>query len=259
MRVDEFVDHSLIGDFDFLELQAHAMTPVAPGDAALGIDVPLRTRQPESEPDLRAALEWARGADGDAAATEVQCQRRGDCVAESVGNGNAEHDARAAASVEVVGKQMRRERRKDVLHRAVFVDVAGHAESRKRAHFLRCRDRAAEHQDRQTAVVELSNAADEIDASGVWEAKIDDQQIELSQVGADPCEQLGCALHGDGAMAGGLERGFEPVAHECRIVGDEYGFSARGAGHHAGSPTEMYRNATRKAIARVGEFSRYSL
>ena len=69
---------------------------------------------------------------------------------------DAEHDARAAAAVEVVGEQVRRERRQDVLHRAVLVDVAGDAERRQLAHFVGAGDRAAEDQDRQPPVVELA-------------------------------------------------------------------------------------------------------
>ena len=45
-------------------------------------------------------------------------------------------DARAAAAVEAVGEQVRRERRQDVLHRAVFVDVSGDAERGELADFV---------------------------------------------------------------------------------------------------------------------------
>ena len=66
--------------------------------------------------DLRCRLERAGRADGDAAVTEVERQRRGDGVAEAVLNRDAEHDARAAAPVEVVGEEVRRQRRQNVLH-----------------------------------------------------------------------------------------------------------------------------------------------
>src|SRR5687767_12775316 len=41
MRVDELVDGGLILRFDFLELQAHAVSPIAPGDPRFGVDVAL--------------------------------------------------------------------------------------------------------------------------------------------------------------------------------------------------------------------------
>jgi hypothetical protein len=47
---------------------------------------------PEADLDLGAALERAGRADGDAAVTEVERQRRGDGVAEAVLNRDAEHD-----------------------------------------------------------------------------------------------------------------------------------------------------------------------
>src|SRR5918992_925887 len=50
---------------------------------------------------------------------------------------DADDDARARAAVEVVGKQMGSNRGKNVLHRAIFVDVAGDAKRRELAHFVR--------------------------------------------------------------------------------------------------------------------------
>ena len=161
---------------------------------ALGVDVPLRSRHAEADLDLRAALERAGGADGDAAVTEVERQRRGDRVAEPVLNRDAEHDPRAAAAVEVVGKQVRRERRQDVLHGAVLVDVAGDAERGELAHFVGARDRAAEDQNRQPPFVELADRADQVDARRVRQPQIEDDQIDLCKIGADPRQQLGRAL-----------------------------------------------------------------
>src|SRR5687767_9072635 len=101
--VDEVVDDALMGGLDPFELNAHADPAVAPGDAAFGVDVALGAGHPEAHLDLRTALERAGRADGDAAVTEVEGQRRGDGVAEAVLDGNAEHDAWTAAAVEVVG------------------------------------------------------------------------------------------------------------------------------------------------------------
>src|SRR2546422_3201203 len=102
MRIDKLVDGTLIDGVDLLELQSHAVSAIAPGHAAFRIDVALGARQPEAQPHLRTAFERAGGADGDAAAAEVQGERRGDGVAEAIRDGNAEHDARAGAPVEVV-------------------------------------------------------------------------------------------------------------------------------------------------------------
>src|SRR3954462_1776157 len=84
MSVHEVVDDRLVGRIDLLELDAHADTPVAPGDAPFGVDVALGPWHPESHADLEAAVEGARGANGDAAAAQVQRQRRRDGIAEPV-------------------------------------------------------------------------------------------------------------------------------------------------------------------------------
>ena len=139
----------------------------------------LRSGHPEADLDLRAAVERAGRADGDAAVAQIQRQRRGDRVAEAVLDRDAEHDARAAAAVEVVGEQVRRERRQDVLHRAVLVDVAGDAERGELAHFVGAGDRAAEDQNRQPAVVELADRAHQLDARRVRQPQIEDDQIDL--------------------------------------------------------------------------------
>ena len=182
MCVDELVDRGLILRFHFVELQAHAVATVGPGDSSFGIDVALGARQPEAKANFRGVLERARGSDRDAAAAEVQRQRCGDRVAEAVGDGDAEHHARAATAVEVVGEQMRCKRRQNVLHGAVLVHVAGDAQRRKLAHFFGARNRSAENQDRQPSVIKLTDAAHQVHAGGVRQTQIDDQQIEL---GAD--------------------------------------------------------------------------
>ena len=234
MCVDEFVDGGLIRGSTLSNCRPMPCRRSLHGDAALGVDVALRARQPEAEPHLRAVVERARGPDGDAAAAQVQRQRRGDGVAEAVRDRNAEHHARAAAPVEVVGEQVRRQRRQDVLHGAVLVHVAGDAQRRQLAHFVGVGDRAAEDQDRQPAAVQLADAADEIDTGGVGQAQIDDEQIDLGEVGAHPREQLDGALDRHGAVARRLQRGLEAVSDERGVVGDEDGLGARrGSAHEA--------------------------
>ena len=232
MRVDEFVDSGLILRLDLLELQSHAVAAIAPRDAAFGVDVALGTGQAVSKPHLRAILERAGGANRDAAAADVQRERSGDGVAESIRDGNAEHDARAAAAIEVVGKQVWRERRQNVLHRTVFVDVAGDAQRRQFAYFFGAGDRAAENENGQPPIVEPPDASHELDARGVRQPEVDDEEIDLRLIGAHAREQLGRALDGDGAMAGAFERGLETVADERSVVGNQDGLCARGASGH---------------------------
>ena len=162
-----------------LELDAHADATIAPRDATL----PRRRRVSSQavrkrDLDLGAAVERAGRSDGDAAAAEIQRQRRCNRVAETVLNGNAEHHARAAAAVEIVGEQVRRKRRQDVLHRAVLVHVAGDAERRELAHLVCAGNRAAEDQDRQPAAVELADRSDQIDARRVRQPEIENEQID---------------------------------------------------------------------------------
>ena len=232
MRVDELVDGGLIGGVDFVELQAHAVAAIAPRDAPLGIDVLLRARQPEAQSHLGAVFEWAGGPDGDAAQAQVQRQCRRDGIAEAIRDGDSEHHARAAAAVEVIGKQMRRQRRQDVLHGAVFVHVTGDAERRQIAHFFGVGDRAAENEDRQALPIELADAAHEVDTRGVGQAQIDHEQVQLGQIGAHAPEQLHGALDGHRAVPGGLQRCFETVSDERGVVGDEDGLGARRRSAH---------------------------
>ena len=127
---------------------------------------------------------------------------------------------------------MRRERRQDVLHGAVFVHVAGHAERRELPDFVRARNGAAENQQRQPAVVELADRADQVDAGRVGQPQIQDDQVDLVEVGADAREELGRALHRNRFVTGAFERRAKPIPHERRVVGDDDGFGGdRGTGH----------------------------
>ena len=156
---------ALVGRIDFLELDAHADAAVAPRDARLRRRCPSSSRACRKRTLILAPLSsglvvrmamppWLRLSVSAAAMVlpNRYCDR------------DAEHDARAAAAVEVVGEQVRRQRRQDVLHGAVLVDVAGDAERRELAHFVGARDRAAEDQDRQPAVVQLADRPDQLDA-----------------------------------------------------------------------------------------------
>src|SRR5688572_331944 len=147
MRVDELVDEALIGRLDLVELQPHAVAAIAPRDASFGVDVALRSGKAKSDSNPGAVVERAGRADCNAATAQVQRERGGNSVPEPVCDRNAQHDARTATTIEVVGEQMRRERRENVLYSAVFVDVARDSKRGKLAYLFGARDRAAENED----------------------------------------------------------------------------------------------------------------
>src|SRR3954466_16005453 len=255
VRVDEVIDDRLVGGIDDLELDAHADAAIAPRHVPLGVDVLLRSGHAEADLDLRRTLERAGRPDGDAAVAEVQRQRCRNRVAEPVLNRNAQHHARAAAAVEVVGKQVRRQRRQNVLHRAVLVDVAGDAERRKLAYFVRVGDRAAENQQRQLALVKLADRPNQLDARRVRQTPIDDDEIDLCEVGANTRQQLDGAAHEDRFVACLFDCRAETITHERSVVGDDDGLRGdRGTGHRF-----RYRNHASRALPRVAELRRFSL
>ena len=193
-----------------------------------------------------SALQRAHRPDREAALAQVQRQRRGDGVAEAVGDRDAEHDARAAAAVEVVGEQVRRERRQDVLHGAVLVDVAGDAERREVAHLVGGGDRAAEDEDRQPA---LDRACGSMRTSSTPPAcgrrRSRTIRSMLREVGAHAGEQLRGALHRERRVPGAEQRRGEPVPHERGVVGDDDGL---GGGHEWSAVTHgSYRSCAMRA------------
>src|SRR5688572_19100392 len=208
------------------------MAAIAPGDFPLGVDITFGSREAKPEAHACTILERAGRPYGDAPAADVEGQRGGDGVAEPVGDWNAQHDARASASIEIIGKQMRRQRREDMLHRAVFIHITGHAKRAQLAHFLGACYRTAENQNRQAPIVELADAADQVDPRRVRQTQVDDEQVELREVGAHASEQLGGAFDGDGAMAGAFEGALEALAYERGVVGNKNGLRTGGAGGH---------------------------
>ena len=92
------------------------------------------------------------------------------------------------------GKQVRRERRQDVLHGAVFVDVTRDAERRQLAHFLRARDRAAEDQNRQPPSSSLRIDRTSSTPGACGSRRSSTMRSMLVQIGADARQQLGGAL-----------------------------------------------------------------
>ncbi len=150
---------------------------------------------------------------------------------------------------------MRRQRRQNVLARAVLVHIPGDAKRRKLPHFVSARDRAAEDDDGQLAFVEPPQTAHEFDPRGVRETKIEYHEVETLEIGADARQQLDGAAHGDGPVSGFFERRPESVAHEGRIVGDDDRLGrARSRSH-----PRVYRKATGKALGRVAPFPALSL
>src|SRR5580692_9960607 len=63
VRIDERVDHHLVGGVDRLEPDAHAEAAIVPCHVALGVDVPLGSRHAEPDHDPGSAVEGARRPD----------------------------------------------------------------------------------------------------------------------------------------------------------------------------------------------------
>jgi hypothetical protein len=230
--LEELVDRPLVGGLDLLELQPHPRPSIAPRDARFDVQIALAARQAEPELRARAGLERAGRAHGDAAAAQIEGERGGDGVAEPVRDRDSQHDAGAGAPVEAVGEQVRRQRRQDVLDRTVLVDVADDAQRRQLAHLVGARDRAAEDQHGQPARVDLAQAAHEVQAGGVRQPEIEDDQVDPIEVRPYAREQLHGAAHGDRAVTRLLERRLEAVPHEAGVVRNDDGLRGRGATRH---------------------------
>ena len=115
-------------------------------------------------------------------------------LADAVRHRHAHHHARAVAPVEGLGKQVRRNRRQDVLDRAVFVEVAGHAERRQLAHFVDARHVPLKTRIGSCPSSSLRIRLHQLDARRVRHPQIEHDQIELVEVGADVREQLRHAI-----------------------------------------------------------------
>ncbi len=115
-----------------------------------------------------------------------------------------------------------------MLHGAVFVDVPRDAEPREVADLVGARDRAAEDQNREPAVVDLADRADEFHAARMRQPEIEHDEVDAVALGSHAREQLGRALDGHSRVSRTEQRRREPVPHERRVVGDDDGF---GGGH----------------------------
>src|SRR6185436_3523765 len=159
--------------------EAHADAPVAPGDLRLDVDVLLAHRHAEAHLDDGPLVERVGGADGHAAAADVERDGGGNRVAQAVGDRNAEDDARARTTVDLAGEQMRRERRQDVLERGVLVDVAADVQRGELLHFAGVGDRAAEHDDRRFPGIDTAQRAYEVHAVAVRQPQVHHHEIDV--------------------------------------------------------------------------------
>ena len=153
---------------------------------------------------------------------------------------------------------MRRERRQDVLHGAVLVDVAGDPKRGEVAHLVGGGDRPAEDEDGQLPLIDLADGAHQLDAAGVRQPEIEYDQIDLREVGAYAGEQLRGALHRERGMTGAEEGRSEAVPHESGVVCDDDGLG----GWHDLEPdaiTRMVSVLRRRGLSFVAEFIRFSL
>src|SRR5580765_1929932 len=255
VRVDEGVDGGLVGRVDLLELQAHADAPVAPRDARLDLDFTGCGREAEPDPRGSTGIERAGGPDGDPAAREIQRERRRDRVAEAVSDRDAQDDSGAPTPVEAVGEEVRRKRRHDVLHRAVLVDVSDDAEPRQLAHFLGRRNRAAEDENAEAALVDLPDRAHEIHARRVRQPEVERNEIDAIEIGAHACQQLHGAAYDNRPVPGVFERRLEAVAHEARVVGDHDGLGRYRTSRHLVKVSESCMKSGSGCVARRSQVS----
>ena len=109
----------------------------------------------------------------------------------------------------------------DVVHRAVFVHVAGDAEGRQVAHFLGRADRAAEHQERHPpAAFRLPDRAHQFDAAGVRHPQIHHYEIDRRLVVPQARQQLADAPDRDSSVPSAGEGRRETVSDKRGVVDD---------------------------------------
>ena len=108
---------------------------------------------------------------------DVDGQGRRDRVAETVGDWYPKRDARTRAPVYAVWKQVRKERRQDVLDGRVLVDVADDTNRLELTHLIGVRDRSAEDDDSRS-MVELPNRLQKHDTVALRDAQIEDDQVD---------------------------------------------------------------------------------
>ena len=152
--------------------------------------------------------------------------------------------ARAAAAVEAVGEQVRRQRRQHVLARAVLVHITRDAECRQVADLGGIGDGAAEHDDRQAALVDLPHVPHELGTGRVRQPEVEQDQVDPLEIRPDACQQFGGGPHRDRPVARFLERRLEAVAHERGVVGDEHGLCRARSGTHR----VLYRRAPSASV-----------
>ncbi len=142
-----------------------------------------------------------------------------------------------------------------MLDRAVFIDVTGDAKGGELAHLLGVRDGAAEDQYRQAAVIELANRPHQIHARRVGQSQIEDDEIDLRQIGVDARQQLGSTLDGDGFVARAFHCRAEAIAHERGVISDDDGLGGdRSSGH-----LSTYRASAPQTIGEIADPRRFSL
>ena len=146
-----------------------------------------------------------------------------------------------AALVERFGKQVRGNGGQDVLDGAVLVEVAGDAQRRQLADFVHAGHRAAEHQDRESPLIQLPDPPHQLDTRRVRHAQIERDQIEIRQVRAHVRQQLRDALDHQRAMPRGVERGHEAIPHKWCVGGDENGLACDRCGRHNARMTRSVR------------------
>ena len=234
MLVDIVVDGGLVARVHPLELQAHAHAGVAPGYPAQGLDVEGRPRQPEPGVDLAGGAQRVHGPHREPPGADVQGHRGGDGLVDAVGDRNGEDDARAAAAVEAVGKQVGRQRRQDVLRVAVLVHVAGDAERGQGPHLGGAVDRSAEEDDRKPGRARPYLTKEGV-VVAVGQPEIEEQEVYRIVRVAEPIQEHRGAGRPERAMTGLVQGIGESSADSVVAGGEEHGArtgSRHGHGRH---------------------------
>ena len=120
-----------------------------------------------------------------------------------------------------------------MLRSGILVDVAAHAETGQRFHFVRAGDRPAEDHQRPV-LVGLADRTYQLDALPLGQPKIEQHEIDRWHMVAQDGEQLRAGSCAHGAVPGVLQRGSETVTYEFCVVGNGHRLHDHGAGcgHH---------------------------
>ncbi len=203
----------------------NSMPMPSPGsDHTTRASVSTSARAVDSRKRTRSVVpisERAHGANAQAAQADVHGDGRRDGVGDPVGHRNRQADARAEPPLVVFGEEMRRERRQDVLHRGVLVEVAGHTQRGQVADLHGVGDGAAEDDDGRGGGHRGAERTHHPGADSLGQTQVERHKVEPVAHAPDDRGQLGPRPGPQRLVTGFLQRPREAVADERRVVGDD--------------------------------------